>query len=125
MNLNTTNTQGAMNWMVSLMDKEQLHFKILDQLHSTYINKNKDYGDSFGKQFQEYGEISSAIRLEDKLSRFKQLIKHDAQVKDESKEDTLLDLANYAVMTVMELRREAHARSEDPEEDRKLGGHPL
>lgn len=86
------------------MSKEQLHFKILDQLHTTYINKNKDYGDSFGKLFEEYGEVSSAIRLQDKLNRFKQLIEADAQVKSESKEDTLLDMANYCVMTVIELR---------------------
>ena len=86
------------------MNSLETHESILWELHGTYEKKNKDYGDSFGKQFKEYGEISAAIRLEDKLSRFKQLIQNDAQVKDESMEDTLLDLANYAVMTVMELR---------------------
>jgi hypothetical protein len=30
--------------------------------------------------------------------------KGEIQVKDESVEDTLLDLANYAVMTIVELR---------------------
>jgi len=86
------------------MNKTQLHKNICNYLTETYESKNKDYGDSFSKQFQEYGLISSAIRLEDKLSRFKNLIKNEAQVKDESIEDTLLDMANYAILTVMELR---------------------
>jgi hypothetical protein len=37
------------------------------------------------------------------MRRLKQLIKQEAQVKDESIRDTVLDLANYAIMTVMEL----------------------
>lgn len=86
------------------MNKTQLHKNICNYLTETYESKNEDYGDSFSKQFQEYGLISSAIRLEDKLSRFKNLIKNEAQVKDESIEDTLLDMANYAILTVMELR---------------------
>ena len=30
-------------------------------------------------------------------------VSHDAQVKDEKIEDTLLDMANYAIMTLIEL----------------------
>lgn len=44
------------------------------------------------------------IRLGDKLARFKSLTKSGVQeVKDESIRDTLIDLANYAIMTVLEL----------------------
>ncbi len=39
------------------------------------------------------------------MKRLKQLHKHTAQVKDESMTDTLLDLANYAILTVMELNK--------------------
>ena len=48
------------------------------------------------------------IRLSDKLERFKKLSRDDAEalVADESIRDTLIDLANYAVMTVMEMDRE-------------------
>lgn len=80
------------------------HLKICQELNDIYYKKNQDYGDSFSKQFEEYGITSSAIRLDDKMSRFKNLIKNEAQVNDESIEDTLIDLANYAIMTVMELR---------------------
>lgn len=83
--------------------KADKHLAIVKELNDVYRRKNADYGDSFGHQFAEYGEISAAIRLEDKLKRFKQLIKNPAQVKDESKIDTLIDLANYAIMTVIEM----------------------
>lgn len=44
------------------------------------------------------------IRLGDKFSRFKTLSKNaDQRVADESIRDTLLDLANYAIMTVLEM----------------------
>jgi hypothetical protein len=87
------------------LTKGDRHLEIVKSLNEIYRKKNADYGDSFGEQFQEYGELSAAIRLEDKLKRFKQLIKNPAQVKDESKIDTLLDLANYAIMTVIEMER--------------------
>ena len=88
------------------MNKAEKHREICEKLNEIYRKKNHDYGDSFGKQFEEYGLVSSAIRLEDKLNRFKNLIKNEAQVKDETIEDTLLDLANYAIMTVVELKLE-------------------
>jgi hypothetical protein len=81
----------------------ELHRKILDEIHDTYKRKNADYGNSFEEQFKEYGLLSSQIRLDDKMRRLKQLSKEKAQVKDESIRDTLMDLANYAIMTVMEL----------------------
>jgi hypothetical protein len=85
------------------LTKTDKHHAICKKLNEIYRQKNADYGDSFGEQFKEFGELSAAIRLEDKLKRFKQLIKNPAQVKDESVLDTVMDLANYAIMTVIEL----------------------
>lgn len=82
---------------------------ILNKMYEIYERKNADYGDSFSKTFEEFGLTASAIRINDKNERFKQLIKNEAQVKDESIEDTLLDLANYAVLTLMEMsKHETH-----------------
>lgn len=68
--------------------------------------KNKDYGDSFGMLFKEFGLTSSVIRLSDKLNRLKQLnLNNEQQVKDESIEDTLIDLACYSIMTIVELKK--------------------
>ena len=87
----------------SIIELHELHKKILNEIHDTYKRKNADYGNSFGEQFIEYGLLSAVIRLDDKMRRLKQLLKNEAQVKDESIRDTLLDLANYAIMTIMEL----------------------
>lgn len=89
------------------MDKVVMHRKICEELNSLYERKNHDYGDSFHRTFLEEGLAVSRIRLSDKLSRLKNLTtKGERAVLDETIEDTLLDLANYAIMTVIELRDE-------------------
>lgn len=79
---------------------------ITDEMYRLYVRKNHDYGNSFAIQFQKLGMASSIIRLSDKLSGLESLHGKQAQVSDESIRDTLIDLANYAIMTVMELDRE-------------------
>jgi hypothetical protein len=81
------------------------HQDVLNELHEIYTKKNADYGNSFSEQFNKYGLVSSLIRLEDKLRRLENLSKHTRQVEDETITDTLLDLANYAIMTVMVLKK--------------------
>lgn len=78
--------------------------EIANDLHALYIRKDHDYGDSFSLSYKEYGLTMSFIRIEDKLRRLEKLSQADAQVKDESIQDTLLDIANYAIMTEMELK---------------------
>lgn len=81
------------------------HKQVCEELTRLYVRKNKDYGDSFHTSFAEEGMAMPRIRLGDKLNRFKTLTKNpdDISVKDESIRDTLIDLANYAIMTVMEM----------------------
>lgn len=84
-------------------DKVRKHERICKELNDIYARKNKDYGDSFGRSFAEYGMTMPCIRLDDKLQRLKNLTRNgSASVNDESIEDTLLDLANYAIMTLIE-----------------------
>ena len=85
--------------------KVEKHHDICDELNQIYEQKNHDYGDSFHKSWIEEGMAMPRIRLGDKFNRFKILtLNADAQqFKDESIRDTLLDLANYAIMTIMEL----------------------
>ena len=90
-------------------------FKVItNEMIDLYEIKNKNYGDSFSKQFQEYGLTSVCIRLEDKLNRLKSLNKQiseakngivDIDVDDESIKDTLIDLANYSVLAIMEISK--------------------
>lgn len=82
--------------------------RITNEMSELYARKNADYGDSFGQTYRELGIISAVTRMSDKMNRLKRLVTHkDAQqVKDESIDDTLIDLACYAVMTLIERRRE-------------------
>lgn len=86
-----------------MSDKSVAHSAICKELTDLYVKKNHDYGDSFHESFLKWGLTMSAIRLGDKLKRFETLASQRQQVKDESIRDTLIDLANYAIMTVMEI----------------------
>ena len=87
------------------MNKIERHMDICKGLNKIYEQKNHDYGDSFHDTFVEEGMAMARIRLSDKLNRFKKLSREGSEqkVNDESIRDTLLDLANYAIMTVMEM----------------------
>lgn len=78
------------------------HKQICDKLHETYKAKNKDYGNSFEYCYNKFGLSSPLTRILDKTFRLENLILNGkAEVTDESISDTLLDLANYAIMTAM------------------------
>ena len=96
---------GRSEYMIRTADKVERHKQICIALNDLYARKNHDYGDSFHLTFVEEGMAMPRIRLGDKFNRFKTLSrKLDAQrVSDESLKDTLLDLANYAIMTVLEM----------------------
>ena len=86
--------------------KIQLHKELIDYLHNLYITKNADYGDSVHDTYEKYGLVSFLVRLEDKLNRARTLSTKDGFVADEKLEDTLLDMANYAILAVIEMKAE-------------------
>lgn len=90
------------------MDKYKRHAEICADINTLYIKKNQDYGDSFGQSYKEEGMAMVRIRLGDKFNRLKTLTRNpDKQnVMDESIKDTLIDLANYAIMTIVEMEAE-------------------
>ena len=71
-----------------------------------YAKKNHDYGDSFNKGMKDIGLAYGIGRLYDKMNRIVNLLKVDAEIKDESIKDTLLDLACYAIMNYNYLNKE-------------------
>lgn len=94
------------------MNDAQEHAKIIKEIHEMFVKKNADYGNSFEKSLDEWGLIVSAMRVQEKLDRVKTSLKQELKVKDESVEDTFLDIANYAIMTVMWLRKEKEKKEE-------------
>ena len=85
--------------------KVDLFREITAKMADTYEAKNHDYGDSFSLLRAKYPE-SICIRLMDKLLRLERLIGGQTAMVSESIEDTLLDIANYAVMELVERRLE-------------------
>lgn len=79
----------------------QQFMDITTDMTKTYEAKNHDYGNSFDQSLDKFGLIASVVRMGDKMNRLETLVIKKAQVKDESIKDTLLDLANYAIMTIM------------------------
>ena len=85
-----------------MKNKGQQFKNICEEMLTTFERKNHDYGDSFTQTVDKFGLIASGVRMHDKLERFVNLAQKDVDMKvDESMRDTLLDLANYAIMTVM------------------------
>ncbi|NFG96006.1 DUF1599 domain-containing protein [Clostridium sporogenes] len=85
--------------------KYEKHNEICEELNKIYKNKNHDYGDSFGETYKKLGIISAVTRITDKVNRLQSLCTKDALV-DESIKDTLMDCANYCIMTLIELEGE-------------------
>ena len=82
------------------------HLEICNKLNQIYEQKNKAYGDSFGETFNKLGIISAVTRISDKYNRLVNLATNpDINKGDEAIEDTLLDMANYCIMTYMELKK--------------------
>lgn len=89
------------------MSNIQRHDEIMKSIHETYIQKNRAYGNSFDQSCEDFGVSAAMVRMSDKWNRLKTLTKNkDIPQGDESIKDTLLDLANYCVMTYMWLEND-------------------
>lgn len=71
-----------------------------------YSRKNHDYGNSFDKGIDNIGMAYGIGRIYDKMNRLITLTKKEAQVKDESIDDTLRDLACYSMMMLAYRKRQ-------------------
>lgn len=76
---------------------------ITNGMYDTFKAKNHDYGNSFSELFAECGMTYAYGHMAEKLKRVKSLMSDEAKVNGESMRDSLLDLANYAILTIMEL----------------------
>lgn len=76
--------------------------ELTNVMYETFKKKRNDYGKSTTKAFEEFGPISMYIRMQDKMNRFANLMNNKTSIMNESIYDTLLDLANYALITILE-----------------------
>lgn len=73
---------------------------ILKRMDDTHTRKNSDYGDAAYKGYKKFGDYYFMVQLHNKYQRLESLTigNKSQEVNDESIDDTLLDMANYAVM---------------------------
>lgn len=84
--------------------------QITEAMLDLYTRKNHDYGDSVHDTFKTYGLTSFLVRLQDKLNRARILNEKDALVNDEKIEDTLMDMANYSILALIELQKDKETK---------------
>ena len=87
------------------MDRLDIYQYILNGLEQTYKNKNNDYGNSVADTYEKFGDLSFLVRITDKYNRLMTLCNPNApeqKVKDEKIDDTILDLANYCLLWLVE-----------------------
>lgn len=80
---------------------------IAESLHQLTKRKNADYGDSVHITYSKFGPVTLCLRVNDKINRLISLSKKQGGplVEDESFSDTVQDLANYAIMSCVEIIR--------------------
>ena len=72
--------------------------KIVTDTMELCIAKNKDYGSSVQDTYERFGDASYLVRITDKYNRICSLLDKEAEVKDESIDDTIRDMANYCFL---------------------------
>lgn len=89
----------------TIVFENDYYIEYLEAMKATRRVKNADYGNSFNRSIDKFGYVSAFSRIEDKLSRASNLINTGkAEVSDEAIEDSLIDAANYLVMTAADIK---------------------
>ena len=108
-NCNTTDTfrnigAEVVKWLEA--KKPQYTQEIVEEISKLNDKKNNDYGGAYYEMLNECGTAAGSGIIYNKSRRLANLIKDKTEqmVNDESIEDTLLDLASYAIMTLEHIR---------------------
>lgn len=89
------------------LTKNERHQQLCEDIHNMYVKKNAAYGDSFSRVYDELGLVSAVTQISHKYHRLINLVKNpDVDNIGESIEDTLIDMANYCMMTYLEMTKD-------------------
>lgn len=84
----------------------QIFRRLTDDMNTIFAKKRNDYGPSTTETFEKFGPVSMLVRMHDKIARLDRLLgKNVVNTVGESVKDTLLDLANYALITILEFEK--------------------
>ena len=82
-----------------MMNKFMKDYKeIVEGMITTCVKKHNDYGSSVEDTYNKFGDVSYLVRITDKYNRILSLMNKEAEVNDESINDTILDMANYCCL---------------------------
>ena len=81
---------------------EEIYGSLLEKLFSMYKSNITDYGSEFAEMFDELGIDYAYGKMREKMNRIKAL--RDMS-NIERLEDALLDMAGYAILTLVELQK--------------------
>ena len=102
-NKNTNISENTL-MRIKQLDAIQLEAKNL------FCKKNNDYGDAFAT----YGPVGVLVRIGDKIQRLQNINKKGITlINDENLRDTLIDLHNYAAMSIMLIDEDETRQQED------------
>ena len=101
-NIQEINELPEINVLPGKRDSNEYHSfnEILNTMADLHQKKNSNYGDAAYKGYQEFGLIYYIIQLHNKLNRLKSLSQGEDDKVGESIDDTLMDMACYAVMAL-------------------------
>lgn len=75
-------------------------------MSDVFAKKRADYGQTTSETYDKFGPVSMLTRMHDKMGRLDNLLlTGNLNCEEEKVEDTLLDLANYALITIIERRK--------------------
>lgn len=89
--------------------------RIVEKMQTTFLAKNHDYGNSFATTWREFGDkgsITGVAQISHKYHRLLNLALGTKPQVDESIDDTLMDMANYCILTLMELQKDRANKNE-------------
>lgn len=96
---------------------DELRFRnITEKMRETFLKKNHDYGNSFHETWDEFGDkgiITALTQISHKYHRLINIGLGTKPLVDESIDDTLLDMANYCILTIMELEKARNNEKEN------------
>lgn len=96
--------------MINTYDEEVQFFDdAVEHMKRTFRAKRIDYGPTTTETYERFGMVSMLTRMYDKIGRLENLIVRrngeQPAVIDESIDDTLFDLANYAIIALLERKK--------------------
>ena len=91
----------------NIQSDEEIYGSLLEKLFSMYKSNITDYGSEFAEMFDELGIDYAYGKLREKMNRIK-VLRDMSNI--EGLEDALFDMAGYAILTLVELKKRNNGR---------------